>query len=41
MTPTVAIVGGTGLTALDTLKITHRESQSTPYGEPSSPPDLR
>ncbi|TVR59610.1 MAG: S-methyl-5'-thioinosine phosphorylase [Candidatus Competibacteraceae bacterium] len=37
MTPTVAIVGGTGLTALDTLKITHRESQSTPYGEPSSP----
>lgn len=37
MTPTVAIIGGTGLTALDTLKITHREPQSTPYGEPSSP----
>ncbi len=37
MTPTVAIIGGTGLTALDTLKITHREPLSTPYGEPSSP----
>ena len=37
MTPTVAIIGGTGLTALDTLNITHREPQSTPYGEPSSP----
>jgi 5'-methylthioinosine phosphorylase len=35
--PTVAIIGGTGLTALDTLKITHRETLSTPYGEPSSP----
>ena len=37
MTPTIAIIGGTGLTSLDTLKITHREAQSTPYGEPSSP----
>ena len=37
MLPTVAIIGGTGLTALDTLQITHRESLSTPYGEPSSP----
>lgn len=37
MTPAIAIIGGTGLTALDTLKITHRETQSTPYGEPSSP----
>jgi 5'-methylthioinosine phosphorylase len=37
MPPTVAIIGGTGLTALDTLKITHRETLSTPYGEPSSP----
>jgi 5'-methylthioinosine phosphorylase len=37
MNPTIAIIGGTGLTALDTLKITHRETQSTPYGEPSSP----
>ena len=37
MVPTIAIIGGTGLTSLDTLKITHRETQSTPYGEPSSP----
>ncbi len=37
MTSTIAIIGGTGLTSLDTLKITHRETQSTPYGEPSSP----
>jgi 5'-methylthioinosine phosphorylase len=37
MTPSVALIGGTGLTALDTLKITHRETLSTPYGEPSSP----
>jgi 5'-methylthioinosine phosphorylase len=37
MTPTVAIIGGTGLTALNALQITLRESQSTPYGEPSSP----
>ena len=37
MTPTVAIIGGTGLTALDTLKITHRKALSTPYGQPSSP----
>ncbi|MDG4548936.1 MAG: S-methyl-5'-thioinosine phosphorylase [Candidatus Contendobacter sp.] len=37
MTPSVAIIGGTGLTALDTLKITRRETLSTPYGEPSGP----
>ena len=37
MTPPVAIIGGTGLTALDTLKITRRETLSTPHGEPSSP----
>lgn len=37
MTPAIAIIGGTGLTALDTLKITRRETLSTPYGEPSSP----
>ena len=37
MTPVVAIIGGTGLTRLDTLKITHQEALSTPYGEPSSP----
>ena len=37
MNPTVAIIGGTGLTALDTLHITRRETLSTPYGQPSSP----
>jgi len=37
MTPAIAIIGGTGLTALDTLHIAHRDTQSTPYGEPSSP----
>ena len=37
MTPTVAIIGGTGLAALDTLTITRRETLSTPYGQPSSP----
>lgn len=37
MTPAIAIIGGTGLTSLDTLNITHRETLSTPYGEPSSP----
>ncbi|MFO1422195.1 MAG: S-methyl-5'-thioinosine phosphorylase [Candidatus Competibacteraceae bacterium] len=37
MTPSIAIIGGTGLTALDALKITRRETLSTPYGEPSSP----
>lgn len=37
MTPTIAIIGGTRLTTLDTLKMRHRETLSTPYGEPSSP----
>jgi 5'-methylthioinosine phosphorylase len=37
MIPAVAIIGGTGLTSLDPLQITHREALSTPYGEPSSP----
>ena len=37
MTPSIAIIGGTGLTALDTLKIVRRETLSTPYGEPSGP----
>lgn len=36
-TPIVAIIGGTGLTTLDTLEIIHRETLSTPYGEPSAP----
>ena len=37
MTPTIAIIGGTGLTALDTLKLTRQDARSTPYGQPSSP----
>ncbi len=37
MTPALAIIGGTGLAALDTLTITRRETVVTPYGEPSSP----
>ncbi len=37
MAPTIAIIGGTGLTSLGTLRIIHRETVSTPYGEPSSP----
>lgn len=37
MTPTVAIIGGTGLATLDALRTAHRETLSTPYGEPSSP----
>lgn len=37
MTSTIAIIGGTSLATLDTLRITQRETLSTPYGEPSSP----
>lgn len=33
----VAIIGGTGLTALHDLKITGREVVHTPFGEPSGP----
>lgn len=33
----VAIIGGTGLTRLRNLQITHREVVHTPYGEPSGP----
>lgn len=33
----LAIIGGTGLTSLDDLKITNREILHTPYGEPSGP----
>ncbi|MCK8516446.1 S-methyl-5'-thioinosine phosphorylase [Methylonatrum kenyense] len=33
----VAIIGGTGLTSLRNLEITHREVVHTPYGEPSGP----
>lgn len=34
---TVAIIGGSGLTNLQNLKITRREVVRTPYGEPSGP----
>jgi len=33
----VAIIGGTGMTALEGLEITRREAVYTPYGEPSGP----
>lgn len=33
----LAIIGGTGLTSLKNLEITHREIIQTPYGEPSGP----
>ncbi|MDP2760102.1 MAG: S-methyl-5'-thioinosine phosphorylase [Sideroxyarcus sp.] len=33
----LAIIGGTGLTQLTNLKITHRQVIRTPYGEPSGP----
>jgi 5'-methylthioinosine phosphorylase len=33
----LAIIGGTGLTKLDTLEITNREIVHTPYGDPSGP----
>jgi 5'-deoxy-5'-methylthioadenosine phosphorylase len=35
--PQIAIIGGTGLTSLKGLKITHKEVVHTPYGEPSGP----
>lgn len=35
--PTVAIIGGSGLTNLKNLEITRREVVRTPYGEPSGP----
>ncbi len=37
MAQLLAIIGGTGLTSLETLRITRREMVSTPYGEPSGP----
>ena len=37
MLPALAIIGGTGLTALDNLLINRRETVATPYGVPSSP----
>ena len=33
----LAIIGGTGLTRLENLRITHREVVRTPFGEPSGP----
>lgn len=33
----IAIIGGTGLTRLESLEISRREVVSTPYGEPSAP----
>ena len=33
--PELAVIGGTGLTALDGLEIISRENVQTPYGEPS------
>jgi 5'-deoxy-5'-methylthioadenosine phosphorylase len=33
----LAVIGGTGLTKLANLEITHREVVRTPYGEPSGP----
>jgi 5'-methylthioinosine phosphorylase len=35
--PELAIVGGTGLTALQDLEVVRRETLRTPYGEPSAP----
>ena len=37
MSQLLAIIGGTGLTSLEILKITRREMVSTPFGEPSGP----
>lgn len=36
-TSSLAIIGGTGLTALNELQITHREVVNTPFGAPSGP----
>ncbi|MGM0595355.1 MAG: S-methyl-5'-thioinosine phosphorylase, partial [Pseudomonadota bacterium] len=33
----LGIIGGTGLTSLEGLKVTRREATQTPYGEPSAP----
>lgn len=37
MSNKIAIIGGTGLTALDDLEITHKQIVMTPYGEASAP----
>jgi len=33
----IAVIGGSGLTQLANLEITHRKIVRTPYGEPSGP----
>lgn len=33
----LAIIGGTGLTRLETVTVTAREQRTTPYGDPSGP----
>ncbi len=33
----LAIIGGSGLTSLNGLKITRQQMQQTPYGQPSGP----
>ncbi|HET9702243.1 MAG TPA: 5'-methylthioadenosine phosphorylase, partial [Burkholderiales bacterium] len=33
----LAIIGGSGLTQLSTLEVTHREIVRTAFGEPSAP----
>jgi len=35
--PELAIIGGSGMTALEELEAPRRENVSTPYGEPSAP----
>lgn len=37
MSKLLAVIGGTGLTTLENLKIIRREVVQTPYGEPSAP----
>ena len=37
MAPVLAIIGGTGLTALENLTIQRRQAIGTPFGEPSAP----
>ena len=37
MQPTIALIGGTGLSRLDALEVERRQIVVTPYGEPSAP----
>ncbi len=37
MTIEMAVIGGTGMTEIEGLEVTHREVVHTPYGEPSGP----